>query len=957
MKALKIAGVTFGALLGLVVIAIVIVALTFDPNDYKDYAQTWVEERTGRSLNIEGDIELSLFPWLAVQTGHVELGNAEGFGPEPFAAAQRISARVRLMPLVLRREFEIGTISTDALELDLAVAADGTNNWADLLGAANSQPPLPNEDTQANAADQSAALAGLDVEGIELRGASVIWREAGEPRYIVNELALSTGPIAPANPADLDIAADLLDVATQRTARIEMTTELTMHDGGAISAADSIIDFVIGDASGDTDAQGQAEIATLEFTPGEQLVTGAVQLSNTVTSPLSGGTLASELAWNALEFDLTEMNVAIEDLAAQAGDISTRWQLTGEDLGGESTVLRGSVVIDDSPLAAALEISGLELPQAIAREEPGRFSGSTTFVFEPTVGDVELSNFDLNVFGMNVSVQQAVLRGDILSAQIDVPAFQPNDALRRIIAAYAPDTFDTSVLDTVALRASLFGTPEDFSVTEMNIAALGIELTGQLEVQPGGAGLSIGGNISSNRFSTEQIFALAGELLPESITPATTGSVALAGQFAWNPARSTLAMRDIRLEAFGMRGSGEMTLNDVDSSPQAIGSIQLDELDPRDLLNRFSLAVPQTSDSTALRSAVVSAGFAISSDNAVFEELTINLDDSQITGSFNVSNFSDPFYRFTLSADRLNVDRYLPPQEAPGADSQAADNGERRAGDIELSNEALSAVNIDANARVGQLRIAGMDFSNVATSMIVGEGRMLLDSAHADLYGGTFDGRFHVDASADVPTMLMQGSAADLQLTPLITALAESANFSGTGSFEIDLTGRGPTITDNLRSASGTMGFALLNGAIEGFNVDKTLCRAFNNLRGNPAPREEPDRSAYESIQGSATVTNGIAASNDLVATVGSVQVRGTGTLALADQVMDYDLEARLLRAVPIGGCEEMGRIVNLDFPLEVKGPLASPDIAPDYNEVVRRVLEDRIRDEVRDRLLESIFD
>jgi AsmA protein len=253
--------------------------------------------------------------------------------------------------------------------------------------------------------------------------------------------------------------------------------------------------------------------------------------------------------------------------------------------------------------------------------------------------------------------------------------------------------------------------------------------------------------------------------------------------------------------------------------------------------------------------------------------------------------------------------------------------------------------------------MAGMDFSNVTAGMVVGEGRMLLDSAHADLYGGTFDGRFHVDASADVPTMLLQGNASSLQLAPLITALADSANFSGTGNFDIDLSGRGPTVTDNLRSASGTMGFELLNGAIEGFNVDKSLCRAFNSARGNPTPGDEPDRSNYEFIRGTAMVTDGIAASNDLVASIGSTEVRGSGTLALADQVADYDFDARLARPVTIAGCTEMERIVGEDFPLEVKGPLRSPEIAPDYSEVIRRILEYRLREEVRDRLLESIFD
>jgi hypothetical protein len=144
---------------------------------------------------------------------------------------------------------------------------------------------------------------------------------------------------------------------------------------------------------------------------------------------------------------------------------------------------------------------------------------------------------------------------------------------------------------------------------------------------------------------------------------------------------------------------------------------------------------------------------------------------------------------------------------------------------------------------------------------------------------------------------------------------------------------------------------------IEGFNVDKTLCRAFNTARRRSAPRDVPDRTTFEAIRGTAAVTNGIATTNDLIATVDSTQVRGSGTLALADQVVDYALEARLTRPVPIAGCDEMERIVGFDFPLDVEGPLSGPDISPDYSEVIQRVIEHQLREEVRDRILERLFD
>jgi len=957
MRFLKLFAAGAGVLLGLIVVAFVIIAVTFDPNDYKGYAQTWVEEHTGRSFRIDGDIELSFFPWLAVQTAGVELGNAEGFGPEPFVVANRISARVRLVPLLLRREFEIGTVSIDGLELDLAANADGATNWSDLLGADSAAAASANDDTAA-ATSTNGPLQALAVEGIELRGARIIWRENGEPRYIVSELSLSTGTINAERPVDIEVELDALDVMSQRSAHLAATTTASIADSGAVAASDTRLEFLIEDGAGDTQAQGETAIAMIEFTPGQRLRTGTVRMTSSVRTPLGGPSpLAGELGWTSLDVDLAAMNVAIEDLQATANDVHARWQLVGENLTGDAPVIRGSVVIDDSLAASALELAGMSLPEDIDTAALGRFSASSGFVFALNNQDVELSNLNVTMLGIDLRAQQAALSGETVTAQLDVAPFRPNAALLRVLAAYVPDDLSLDQLGTIALSARLNGTMDNLSVTGMKFTGLGAEINGQLRLEQGSAGLRLSGDVTTNRFRPDEILKVAAALLPPSVAPETAGTVSASGQFAYSGNSGSLDLTGLRVEAFGMQATGNVAAAGIGQAAWGFsGRMQLEDFNPRELLGRFSLAVPQTSDEAALQRANVSTRFEVSPTSADFNELVVNLDESRLSGSFVVSNFDDPLYRFELSADRLDADRYLPPQTPPGADEPAADDGERRAGDIELSREALSAVNVDASVRVGALRLAGMDFSNVATSLVVGQGRMLLDSAHADLYGGTFDGRFHADASGTVPTMLLQGNARNLALTPLITALAGTASFSGTGSFDIDLRGNGPTITDNLRGASGMMGFELTKGAIEGFNVDKTLCRAFNSVRGTPAPKDQPDRTPFEYIRGTADVKDGIASSGDLIAVAGSAEVRGTGTLALADQITDYHFEARLARTVPIAGCEEMERIVGYDFPLEMKGPLTAPEISPDYSEVIKRVLEYRLREEVRDRLLEGLF-
>ena len=66
-RILKIVGIVVGVFIALFVVAAIVFSLLFDPNDYKEQISTGVKETTGRDLVIEGDIGLSLFPWLAIR--------------------------------------------------------------------------------------------------------------------------------------------------------------------------------------------------------------------------------------------------------------------------------------------------------------------------------------------------------------------------------------------------------------------------------------------------------------------------------------------------------------------------------------------------------------------------------------------------------------------------------------------------------------------------------------------------------------------------------------------------------------------------------------------------------------------------------------------------------------------------------------------------------------------------
>ncbi len=208
----KIIGIVLGVLVAVLVAAALLIPLFFNPNDYKGQIAALIEKQIGRNVTIEGNLALSVFPWLGVKTGPVQVANAQGFGNEPFARIAGADIRVKLLPL-LHREVEMDTVRLDGLVLNLARNEKGRTNWDDLLEAkaeagAPAAPPAGKRRTEERKPG-GQALGAMALGGIQIRSAKVDWndRQAGT-RYTLTQVDLRSGEIELGKPFDLSTEFD-----------------------------------------------------------------------------------------------------------------------------------------------------------------------------------------------------------------------------------------------------------------------------------------------------------------------------------------------------------------------------------------------------------------------------------------------------------------------------------------------------------------------------------------------------------------------------------------------------------------------------------------------------------------------------------------------------------------------------------------------------------------------------
>jgi AsmA protein len=899
-----------GALVALLAVAVAIFASTFDPNEYKGVATEAFAARTGRALTIDEDLRLAYFPWLAVETGGVTIGSAPQFGgaAEPFATARRVAARVKLLPLLSRR-VEIGTVELDGLTLNLARDAERRGNWQDLLEAANAPPTAPAEP------DAAPAPRELAIEGVRITDGSVQWREnTAELRYSVTNLSLTTSGVGGGEPVSFDAALDFADVASGLRAAVAASAVVAPAPNGAVAAT-------------------------------------SVETAVTVSSGNGAPQRTLEATAERIAFDREAETLTVEGLVTEIAGIRAAWQVAGTSL-LENPRLRGSVRVDPAELAAVFEQLRLSPPASIDARDLGTVALTAQFSFQAEPQAVQLSEVAAEVLGMRVTGEGSLTGGNELAGRVVVAEFTPNAALQALLRAAVPPTVDVAALGTLGLD-SRFDTNLETgraALRDFTLTALGAKVSGTLEGLPGERGNVFRGSLRTSRFSAAPMAKAFAALLPPNLAASELGMIELDTRFELDAATDTLTVPQLRAEAFGLRASGEVTARNISRAAIWTGTASVAQFSPQDLLQRFGLPPQSTSDPQAFRRATVNSRFTITKDGAELDDLVLALDETTIKGKFALQGFDAPAYRFTLDVDRVDADRYLPPK---ARDAQA---GERTAGDIELPQN--NTMNLDGTMNVGALKLAGMQFTDVGSRIFIGNGDMKLENARARLYGGSFAGNFHVRAAGNDPGLALDGRATGLQLEPLIAALTgEQPNFSGTGSFDLNLAGKGRTIIENVQTAGGNVSFDMLAGAIKGFNLGRTLCAAYNVTQREPGPPQLPAVTEYEAIKGSAVVTAGTATSNDLLARTSFMDINGAGSLRLAEQQLDYELDAKLTGPIKIENCQTLDEFVGGELPFRIKGTVLDPTITPDFSKLIRRQLREGLQDRLEDRLKDRLRD
>ena len=488
-RPLKILAYLIGAFVALLVIAAIMFALVFDPNDYKDKISAGVKDATGRDLVIEGELQLSLFPWLAIDIGRMELGNAPGFDDTPFASFESARLSVRLLPMLLRREVVVGTAALDSLSVNLQVSQDGTGNWEDFGEAGETD-----ADDSPDVSEAASGSAVIDVASISITDAAISYADASTgDRFELTGLNLTTGHVAAGESVPLDGGFSFALDPAGISGRIDIDVEI-MFDTDA--ATISINDL---DVSGQVEGVAEVPAKVALAIPAIELQTAAqtadvgeislqlmsVNLKADVEPFSYAGDPQPQAALSIAAFSpatlMTELGIATPETAdpdalgklrvdANASVSAAAIALSDLTLVLDDTTFTGKLSVPrDADGFYEVDLNGDSIDIARYMAPPSEAAASEAGGSETVEIPAELLR-PLNARG-NVAIAQASL-GDIVFENVTVGVNSADGVLR--IHPIAADFFDGGYRGDIRINAA--GDVPSISVNEsikdVNLAAM-----------------------------------------------------------------------------------------------------------------------------------------------------------------------------------------------------------------------------------------------------------------------------------------------------------------------------------------------------------------------------------------------------------------------------------------------------------------------------------------------------
>ncbi|MGM0811217.1 AsmA family protein [Thioalkalivibrio sp.] len=408
--------------------------------------------------------------------------------------------------------------------------------------------------------------------------------------------------------------------------------------------------------------------------------------------------------------------------------------------------------------------------------------------------------------------------------------------------------------------------------------------------------------------------------------------------------------------------TGRLEVSGLDAEmPSLQAELRSNTFNPRVVFTSLGLDAPRTTDREAFTRMELDVSASGTPLRLELNPVLVTLDDTSMRGDGEVDLAGDrPVVRFDLAGDRLDVDRYLPPEVERARTPETPDAPDLPAEDIpiDLPVELMRAFDLDGHLRLDWLKLFGLTLEDIDLTLRARDGEWNVEPLTGNGYQGRLEARATVDAGGEVPGYAAAVDLRSVAIGPLLEALLEDeSRLVGTGNLALDVRTGGGSVNALMAGLNGQGEMRFSDGAVRGINIARIIRNAEARLRGEtPKDEGEPDETDFTALAGSFRIRDGVVQNDDLTASSPLLRVAGRGSADLPAREIDYRLDTTLVATIEGQGGRSLEDLRGLTLPIRITGSFEEPRFRLDLEEVVRERVDQRLRregEQLQERLLE----
>lgn len=447
----KLIKYTIVSIVGLCLIsAIAIIALVtiVNPNRFKPAIEKSVNEATGRTLVIVGDINWTIYPNLGIKLNNVTLSNPDGFTSRNFMSFNSADVSVALFPL-LKRHIAFKTLAIDGLHVSL-VEKNGINNWS----FTKSQKPSTSSEQETK--EQSKPLK-LELGGFSLTHANINYDNFDNNKhYKLNNIKL------------------LLDTGFSGGILFNQEKSIVNLDKVQINYNDQILanlDFEITNLS-NPKFGGEFEVSKLMLNA--MLTNFNLAQGKTKLNLLDNIAFNGKITGDINQAKITDLKFNLSNKIKGNTDINVT--------NLKHPTLEGNIKVDSFNLNQLLDSLVIANSSRVKKPLLNNLTVSTNFKITPNDANITnlIFNFGSDLSGkVNLNIQNFAALN--YNGNINLNQFSLNNLMHKL-GESAPNIANKQWLDNVSFNSGLQGSKDSIKFRGLNLKISDTIVNGELSV-------------------------------------------------------------------------------------------------------------------------------------------------------------------------------------------------------------------------------------------------------------------------------------------------------------------------------------------------------------------------------------------------------------------------------------------------------------------------------------------